>query len=249
MSLGLVGTAVQKEVIGLNFINPRDFTTDIHSSIDDRPFGGGDGMLMSVDPLKQSIEKAKANRPNTKLVYLSPQGRPFTQEVAKEYKSHGDITLLCGRYAGVDERLIVSYVDEELSLGDFILSGAEIAAMAVIDSVSRLVPGVLGNAESFQKESFENKMLEWPQFTRPREFEGLSVPEVLLSGNHAKIDSWKRALSLLRTLDRRPDLLEGISLPKKEKKAILELWRTMSESEKKSCGLGDLDDKLLEFFS
>lgn len=244
MSLGLVGTAVQKGLINLNFINPREFTTDVHQSIDDRPFGGGDGMLMSVEPLLKSIQSYRASSPKGRVVYLSPQGKGFDQKKAEDFKLAGDVCFLCGRYAGVDERLIANHVDEEVSLGDFVMSGAEIASMAMIDTVSRLVPGVLGNSESYQKESFEGSLLEWPQFTRPREFEGLEVPQVLLSGNHARIDSWRRSMGILRTLDRRPDLLTGAELEAKELKEAAKLWEAMSEAERKICGLGDLSQKI-----
>lgn len=243
MSLGLVGSAVQKSLIQLSFINPRKFTEDVHQSIDDRPFGGGDGMLMSISPLLKSIEEYKKASPKGKVVYLSPQGKSFDQKKAAEFKGQGDVCFLCGRYAGVDERLVSKYVDEEVSLGDFVLSGAEIASMAMIDAVARLVPGVLGNQESYLRESFEANLLEWPQFTRPREFEGLKVPDILLSGDHKKIEEWRKSLGILRTLDRRPELLEGAKLSESDLDKAFKCWLKMSDTERKACGLGDLGEK------
>lgn len=244
LSLGLVGTAFQKNLLSIEFINPRKFSKGVHQAIDDRPFGGGDGMLMSVEPLKKCIEEIKSKNPQSRIVYLSPQGKNFTQDIAKRLHSLGDVSFLCGRYAGVDERLISSYVDEEISLGDYVLSGAELASMVVIDAISRLVSGVLGNEESFQKESFEGGLLEWPQFTRPREFEGMAVPSELLSGDHKKIDQWKRELSVLRTLDRRPELLKEAALSQKDRDSAKQRWLTMSAEQRKICGLGDLSKKI-----
>lgn len=237
--LGLVGSGIQKGLIDLEFINPRKFTSDIHQSIDDRPYGGGDGMLMSPGPLGSAIEEFKSKNPKAKLIYLSPQGKVFNQQMAKEFYKDGNVGLLCGRYAGVDERLISSEVDLEVSMGDFILSGAEIASMAIIDAVSRLVPGVLGNSESPIKESFEEGLLEWPQFTRPRDYKGMTVPEVLLSGDHKKIDKWRKLLSILRTLDRRPELLNDSGVDAAEIQEARDLFQKMSTHEKQICGLSE----------
>lgn len=237
--LGLVGSGIQKGLVNLEFINPRKYTKDIHQSIDDRPYGGGDGMLMSPEPLGMAINEFRTNNPQAKLIYLSPQGKVFNQDMAKDFFSGGSLGLLCGRYAGVDERLISSQVDLEVSLGDFILSGAEIASMAIIDAVSRLVPGVLGNAESPVKESFEAGLLEWPQYTRPRDYKGMRVPEVLLSGDHKKIDKWRKLLSILRTLDRRPELLNDSGVDAAEIQEARDLFQKMSTHEKQICGLSE----------
>lgn len=207
LRLGVVGQAVQAEKLDVRFINPRDFTQDVHKTVDDRPFGGGDGMVMQAEPLKKSLESLSENR--GKVVYLSPQGELWNDRLAREWAALGEpITLICGRYAGVDQRFINQYVDQEISIGDYVLSGGEPAALVVVDCVARLLEGVLGNEESPHRESFSGEgWLEAPQFTRPREVLGQKVPEVLLSGHHSHILEWQQKISLVKTCLRRPDLV------------------------------------------
>lgn len=204
---GVVGQALKKGLLDCQLINPRDFAHDGHRRVDDRPFGGGDGMVMLVEPLAlalNSIPQEKRGR----VVLLSPQGRSWNDSLARQWAAEGQpLTLICGRYAGVDERFRQKYVDAEISVGDFVLSGGELGALAILDSLARLTPGVLGNEESPQNESFSDGLLECPQFTRPRDYEGLSVPEALLSGHHEAIARFRRDVSLLRTKSRRPDLI------------------------------------------
>ncbi|MBW1989317.1 MAG: tRNA (guanosine(37)-N1)-methyltransferase TrmD [Deltaproteobacteria bacterium] len=222
-SAGVVGRAAENGLIALSAVNIRDFAEGRHKVTDDRPFGGGSGMVMKPEPLAGAIAAARQAHPGCRVALLSPTGRPFTQEVAREYAGLGSLALVCGRYEGVDER-VLSLVDEELSLGDFVLSGGEPAAMVVVDAVARLVPGVLGNTESTGEESFENGILEYPHYTRPREYKGDTVPEVLLSGNHQAVAAWRTKAALLRTLANRPDLLEGRNLGREERK-LLGRWK------------------------
>lgn len=191
--------------------NIRDFTTDKHRMTDDAPYGGGQGMVMKPEPIVATLESLDTFTPVPRKIMLSPQGRPFTQAVAQELAQLGSIALLCGRYEGIDER-VREFVDEEISIGDFIVSGGEIAAIVVLDAVSRLIPGVLGCEQSAEVESFSEPLLEYPQYTRPPEFRGRQVPEILLSGDHAAIAKWRRQQALLRTAQRRPDLLDHAAL-------------------------------------
>ena len=208
MSHGVIGRAIHKNLIGLNLVNPRQFTNNTHQTVDDRPFGGGDGMLMLAEPLKKSIESLGDQRGH--VVFLSPQGKKWCNQMTRDWSvDYKNITLICGRYGGIDQRFIEKYVHEEISLGDFILSGGEIASLAVMDSIARRLPGVLGNQTSHEMESFQHSLLEPPQFTRPREWEKARVPEVLLSGNHRKIQIWKENLALVKTAQLRPDLLDS----------------------------------------
>ena len=234
MSHGVIGRAIDKNLVGLNLVNPRQFTSDVHQTVDDRPFGGGDGMLMLAEPLKESIESLGDRRGH--VVFLSPHGNRWCDRMAWDWSvGYKNITLVCGRYGGVDQRFIKKYVDEEVSLGDFILSGGEIVSLAVMDSIIRLLPGVLGNKVSHEVESFQNSLLEHPQFTRPREWEGERVPEILLSGDHAKIQIWKEKLALVRTAQLRPDLLDFKQRDRwvEVKNEILQ----MNDSDLRSCGL------------
>lgn len=209
---GVVGQAFQNKLISLETWNPRDFTHDRHRTVDDRPYGGGPGMVMKVQPLLDAILAAKGKGAkvgeNIKVVYTSPQGKPLTHDLVQELASCDGLICVAGRYEGIDERLIESVVDEEISLGDFVLSGGEIASMAIIDSVARFVPGVLGSAESAEQDSFVNGLLDCPHYTRPEQVNELSVPAVLLSGDHQKIRRWRLKQSLGRTWSRRPELLE-----------------------------------------
>ncbi len=210
LGYGVVGKALERGLIQLRAMDLRDFTTDRHRTTDDRPYGGGGGMVMKVEPVAAALTALAAGPPARKIL-LTPQGRPLHQALAAELAEQERLILVCGRYEGVDER-IRYYVDDELSLGDFVLSGGEVAAMALIEAVARLVPGVLGAAGSAGADSFSGSLLEHPHYTRPPEFEGRSVPEVLLSGDHAKVARWRREQSLRRTLARRPELLESADL-------------------------------------
>ena len=211
---GITGRAIRNGLIELGLTNPRDFTTDRHKTVDDRPYGGGPGMLMKVEPLKEAIlsVKANSNYKQPKVVYLSPQGQPLTQKVVKELGNNEQLILLAGRYEGVDERLLEHYVDYECSIGDYVLSGGELPAMVLIDSLIRLLPGALGHNESARNDSFYAGLLDHPHYTRPEDFEGDKVPPVLLSGDHKKIEQWRLKQSLGRTWQRRPDLLANREL-------------------------------------
>lgn len=210
---GVTGRAVKSGLLELQTWNPRDFTHDRHNTVDDRPFGGGPGMLMMVQPLRDAIHAAKAAAgEGTKVIYLSPQGRKLTQRGVEELAKSQRLILVCGRYEGIDERIIQTEVDEEWSIGDYVLSGGELPAMTLIDSVSRLVPGVLGKQASAEQDSFSDGLLDCPHYTRPESLDGLTVPAVLLSGNHEKIRRWRLQQSLGRTLLRRPELFENLAL-------------------------------------
>jgi tRNA (guanine37-N1)-methyltransferase len=208
----LLGKAQEKGLLRVRVMDIREFAAGKHRVTDDVPYGGGAGMVMKPEPLVAAIEAARAALPAARVVLLSPQGRRFDQRKAEELAAGDRLVLVCGRYEGVDER-VLAYVDEELSLGDFVLQGGEVAALAVIEAAARLVPGVLGNEESAERESFAREMLlEGPQYTRPPGFRGATVPEVLLSGDHARIARWRRRNALLRTRERRPDLFEKLRL-------------------------------------
>ncbi len=210
---GVVGRAQRRGLVTLDIENPRDHTSDVHRTVDDRPYGGGPGMVMKYEPLAGAVAAARARSPEgSPLVYLSPQGRVFDQAMAKRFAELPGVILLAGRYEGVDERFIESQVDEELSLGDFVLSGGEVAAMAVIDGVVRLLPGVLGDDESGSQDSFMEGLLDHPHYTRPELVDGRNVPDVLLSGDHAEIARWRLKEALGRTFMRRPDLIEKLGL-------------------------------------
>ncbi len=210
---GVVGRAIDRELISLKCQNPRDFTDDVHRTVDDRPYGGGPGMVLKYAPAAAAIAAAKEQLPaGSPVVCLSPQGTVFDQAVAQRIAGLSGIVFLAGRYEGIDERLLESVVDEELSLGDFVLSGGEIAAMAVIDAVARLLPGVLGDEASALQDSFMEGLLDHPHYTRPEEVDGRRVPDVLLSGDHARIAKWRHQQALGRSFERRPDLLEKLEL-------------------------------------
>lgn len=219
---GVVGRAVERGLVSLECTNPRDFATDRHRTVDDRPYGGGPGMVMKYEPAAAAIEKARASLPDgAPVICLSPQGRVFDQASALRLAALPGLALLAGRYEGIDERLIETHVDEELSLGDFVLSGGEIAAMAVVDAVVRLLPGVLGDAGSAGQDSFSEGLLDYPHYTRPEEIAGRRVPEVLLSGDHEAIARWRRKQAVVRSYRRRPDLLEKLELDD-EQQALLD---------------------------
>ncbi len=205
LATSIIGRARMNGHIDLRLHDPRDHATDVHKSVDDSPFGGGAGMVMRPDVLAASIRATDPPRP---LIALSASGDPFDQSMARELAQGEGFSLLCGRYEGIDQRVLDGFVDREVSIGDFVLAGGEVAAAVIIEAVGRLVPGVLGNRASIEDESFSNGLLEYPHYTRPAEFEGVPVPPVLTSGNHAAVDRWRLAMSLRRTRDRRPDLLE-----------------------------------------
>ena len=202
----IVKRAREAKLLDLKIHNLRDWTHDRHKTVDDKPFGGGPGMLLKVEPLFEAIESLQ--REKTKVILLSPSGRKFSQEIARELAQEKDLLLVCGSYEGFDERVREALADDELSIGDYVLTNGALPAMVVIDAVARLLPGVLGDDESSHDESFSAGLLEYPQYTRPAEFRGMKVPEVLLSGNHAEIEKWRREQAKLRTEKRRPDLLK-----------------------------------------
>lgn len=223
---GVVGRAQERKLLTLRTENPRDFADDVHRTVDDRPYGGGPGMVMKFEPLAKAIDAARAASPEgTPVVYLSPQGRVFDQGEAQRLAAMPGLVLLAGRYEGVDERLIEAHVDKELSLGDFVLSGGEIAAMAVVDAVVRLLPGVLGDEESAAQDSFMEGVLDCPHYTRPEQVDGRPVPDVLLSGDHARIARWRMKQALGRTQLRRPDLLEKLDLNDEQRELLDEFLK------------------------
>jgi len=223
---GVTGKALETGKASLHLWNPRDYTDDNHRTVDDRPYGGGPGMVMMVEPLKAALEDAKAAAPGSRVIYLTPQGQRFDQKAAREMAGREGMILLAGRYEGIDERLVDCCVDEEWSIGDYVLSGGELAAMVIMDAVTRLLPGVLGHEESAQQDSYMNGLLDFPQYTRPDRLEGREVPDVLLSGNHAAIEQWRLMQALGRTWLRRPDLLEQRELSDEEQRLLEEFIRT-----------------------
>jgi tRNA (guanine37-N1)-methyltransferase len=229
---GVVGRAIDKGLAELKLWNPRDYTVDVHRTVDDRPYGGGPGMVMKYEPLQQAIESAKAESPAAKVVYLSPQGRRFDQQAARELAAErSPLMLIAGRYEGIDERVITRYVDDEWSIGDYVLSGGELAAMTILDAVIRLLPGVLGDADSAQQDSFMDGLLDCPHYTRPEAVDGMQVPTVLQSGNHDAIRRWRLQQALARTLARRPDLLTGRQLTAEEEKFLAEISAASGDAE------------------
>ena len=225
-AFGVTGRASERGLLSLHGWNPRDYAEGSYRRVDDRPFGGGPGMVMLVDPLRASLQAARAADPApSRTLYLSPQGAPLTQAKVRELAGHERLVLLCGRYEGVDERLIAAEVDEEISIGDYVLSGGELAAAVLVDAIARLQEGALNHAESASQDSFEDGLLDCPHYTRPVDHELGAVPPVLLSGNHAEIARWRRQQSLARTAQRRPDLLDEQSLSKADRKWLAE-WRS-----------------------
>lgn len=223
---GVVGRARERGLVELDCVNPRDYAQDVHRTVDDRPYGGGPGMVMKYEPVAAALGTARQGLPDgSPVVYLSPQGRVFDQDEAMRLARLPGLVLLAGRYEGIDERLIESEIDEELSIGDFVLSGGEIPAMAVIDAVCRLLPGVLGDAESAQQDSFMAGLLDHPHYTRPEEIDGRRVPAVLLSGDHARIARWRLKQSLGRSFLRRPDLVRKLQLSKEQRELLDEFLK------------------------
>ena len=223
---GVTGRAIQNGLVQLGTVNPRDFTDDRHNTVDARPYGGGPGMVMMVEPLRAAISEAKkVLSDKAKVIYLSPQGRKLDQAGLQSLVEHEELILLCGRYEGIDERLIASEVDEEISIGDYVISGGELAAMVLIDGVTRLVPGALGHEESAEQDSFMNGLLDTPHYTRPEVLDGEAVPDVLLSGHHKNIERWRLKQALGRTWLRRPDMLEKLTLDQAQEDLLAEFIR------------------------
>lgn len=220
---GVVARARERSVFTLNCCDPRDETTDVHRTVDDRPFGGGPGMVMKAQPVRDALRRARTVAPrDARRIYLSPQGRPLTQRALAEFARSPGLILLAGRYEGIDERVLASEIDEEWSLGDYVLTGGELAAMVVIDAVVRLLPGALGDEQSASADSFVDGLLEGPQYTRPETLDGVQVPAVLLSGDHGAVEEWRRKQALGRTWLRRPDLLAGRALDARDRRLLEE---------------------------
>ncbi|MCW9023617.1 MAG: tRNA (guanosine(37)-N1)-methyltransferase TrmD [Gammaproteobacteria bacterium] len=227
---GISSRAIKQELLKLGFWNPRDYATDRHRTVDDRPYGGGPGMVMMVEPLRAAIQSARqsveqVNGEAARVVYLSPRGRKLDQAGLKELSQQSNLILLCGRYEGVDERLISTEADEEWSIGDYVLSGGELAAMVLIDGLIRLIPGALGHEDSAEQDSFYNGLLDYPHYTRPEMIDGMTVPEVLLSGDHKAIACWRHKQALGHTWLRRPELLEKIELNQEQQNLLAEFIR------------------------
>ncbi|GGL93364.1 tRNA (guanosine(37)-N1)-methyltransferase TrmD [Pseudomonas asuensis] len=228
---GITGRAVKQGLLQLHCLNPRDYTEDRHQTVDDRPFGGGPGMVMKIQPLERALHDARNKAEGqVKVIYLSPQGRQLTQQGVKELAKEEHVILIAGRYEGIDERFIEAHVDEEWSIGDYVLSGGELPAMVLIDAVTRLLPGALGHVDSAEQDSFTDGLLDCPHYTRPEVYEGQRVPDVLLSGNHEHIRRWRLQQSLGRTYERRADLLERRSLSGEEQKLLAEYLRQRDDS-------------------
>ncbi len=221
---GISGRAVREGLLDLSYRNPRDYTEDRHRTVDDRPYGGGPGMVMLYEPMKAAIQAAKRELgQEVKTVYLSPQGRPLDQAGVDAFTQQDKLLLIAGRYEGIDERLIESEIDEEWSIGDYVLSGGELPAMVMIDAIVRQLPGALGDERSAQEDSFVDGLLDCPHYTRPEQIDGMAVPDVLLSGHHRKIRQWRNRQSLLKTWQKRPDLLSKIELTQEQMQIIAEL--------------------------
>jgi tRNA (guanine37-N1)-methyltransferase len=237
VSSGVVGRAATAELINLQCWNPRDYTNDAHRIVDDRPYGGGPGMVMKPDSLVAAIRDVravnKAQAIETSVIYLSPQGKTLNQSVLKEMSTKEGLIFLCGRYEGVDERVLEMEVDQEWSLGDYVLSGGELGAMVIIDAITRLLPNVLGHKDSAEQDSFSDGLLDCPHYTRPELFEGKEVPVVLKSGNHQRIARWRRQQALGRTQQRRPELLENRILDAEDKTLLCDFLENMKEIEDK----------------
>ena len=230
---GVTSRAIKHELLQLHCWNPRDFTHDRHKTVDDRPYGGGPGMLMMVQPLRDAIQAAKAEAgDDAKVIYLSPQGRKLNQAGVEQLAKNQKMILVCGRYEGIDERVIETEIDEEWSIGDYVLTGGELPAMTLIDAVSRFVPGVLGKQASAKEDSFVDGLLDCPHYTRPEVLDGLVVPPVLMSGNHEEIRKWRLKQSLQRTWLRRPELLEGLALTD-EQRLLLKQAQQEHQQQKK----------------
>lgn len=226
LNVSIMGRAIENGYVKLNTVNIRDYSTNKHSKVDDYPYGGGAGMVMQAEPIVAAYEDILAKNPQMdkpRVIYLTPQGKVFNQSMAEEFAKEENLIFLCGHYEGVDERAIEMIVTDEVSIGDYVLTGGEMPAMIMIDAISRLVPGILHNSSSAFDESLSDNLLEYPQYTRPYEFRGHKVPDILLSGNHPEVDKWRREQSVIRTYKKRPDLLKGAKITKKEEMMIAEL--------------------------
>lgn len=233
LEYGIVGRAKHNNIIQVDFTNPRDFAVDIRKTVDEKPYGGGPGMIMMPEPLAKSIDSIKSKVSGSNLVvYLSPQGKKLTQQDIPYLTSFDNLTLLCGRYEGIDERILDTYIDEEWSIGDYVISGGELAAMIMIDSITRTLPGVVNTYDSITEDSFQNGLLDYPQYTKPVVFQGQCVPDVLLSGHHAKIKQWREKRSLYATKLKRPDLLINLALTDEQNKMLNEIDQLFLEEEK-----------------
>ena len=221
LDTSIIGRAMKKGLVSLNAVNIRDYANNKHSKVDDYPYGGGAGMVMQAEPVYQAY-KAVEEKISTKprVIYLTPQGQCFSQKMAEDFAKEENLVFLCGHYEGIDERVLEQIVTDNVSIGDYVLTGGELAAMVMIDAISRLVPGVLNNDVSAEFESFNDNLLEYPQYSRPEEWMGEKVPEILLSGHHLNIEKWRREQSIIRTIERRPDLLENANLTDKEKEFV-----------------------------
>jgi tRNA (guanine37-N1)-methyltransferase len=223
LNVSLLGKAKKNGLVEFNVHQLRQWAQDKHRMVDDVLYGGGEGMVMKVEPIAAAVEDIRKNYRKGRTLYMSPQGRPLDQKIVRELSQYDELLLLCGRYEGVDERVLEGWIDEEISLGDFILSGGEIAALAVVESVARLIPGVVGKEGSLREETFASGLVEYPHYTRPREFRGKKVPEILLQGNHREIERWRRREALRRTWHKRPDLLKMAQLNEEERAFLRDL--------------------------
>ncbi len=226
----IIKRARKKGILEINLHNLREFTNDRHRTVDDLPYGGGAGMVMKPEPLFRAVEKVKEEKSSpSKVILLSPQGQPFAQEKAKELAEEEGLIFICGHYEGVDERVREHLIDEELSLGDFVLTGGELAAMVMVDAIARMLPEVLGCKDSIREDSFYQTLLDYPHYTRPAQFRGWKVPGVLISGNHQKIREWRKKKKLENTFKKRPDLLKAVKLSREEEEMLEQIKRTESE--------------------
>jgi tRNA (guanine37-N1)-methyltransferase len=223
LEASILQRAIQNGLLEVHLHDIRAWTTDKHHITDDTPFGGGGGMVMKPEPIFSAVEEVLGSPPACPVILMTPQGRTYTQKVARVLSAYPQIAVICGRYEGVDERVREHLVTDEISMGDYVVTGGEIPALLLIDSITRLIPGALGDPDGAQDDSFASGLLEYPHYTRPAEFRGWRVPDVLLSGNHARIERWRRDQSLLRTLKRRPDLLQGFELNKKDREFLSKL--------------------------
>jgi tRNA (guanine37-N1)-methyltransferase len=226
LKIGLLGKALKKGIIKINLYNLRDFTEDKHKVVDDEPFGGGEGMVFKPEPLYKAISHIKNLDPSAWIIYLSPQGEVLNQKIAERLSKKEHLVLICGRYEGIDERIRANFIDEEISIGDYVVFGGEVASLVLIETLARLIPGVVGKKDSVEKESFSTGLLKYPCYTRPRNFMGYEVPEILLSGNHAEIERYRRKLSLEITLKRKPYLFKSVELTEEDRKFLAELLKS-----------------------
>jgi len=219
----IIRRAVEKGLLNIRLHQIRDFATDRHKVVDDAPYGGGDGMVMKVEPIAACLEAVKTERPKARVLLTSPRGRLFDNRAARELAQEEEVIIICGRYEGVDERVRELFVDDEFSIGDFVLTGGELAAMVMVDATARFIPGVLGSPGSAEADTFSDGLLEYPQYTRPAEFRGFTVPPVLLSGNHADVARWRRCMALEKTLRARPELIERAMLSSDDLRCLADL--------------------------